>query len=105
MRNYDFTPLRGSMLGFDHLFDLVNNIQHVDLKARTPTTSTGAFRRGHSNAGSALRTMSRSRALRQGCCGRTEATFRRMPFCAGKLFDKQVAVLASERLHSDPSGP
>lgn len=30
MRNYDFTPLWRSMVGFDHLFDLINDIQHAD---------------------------------------------------------------------------
>jgi molecular chaperone IbpA len=30
MRTYDFTPLWRSTVGFDHLFDLVNNIQDAE---------------------------------------------------------------------------
>jgi molecular chaperone IbpA len=30
MRNYDFTPLWRSTVGFDHLFDLINNSQKLE---------------------------------------------------------------------------
>jgi molecular chaperone IbpA len=36
MRNYDFTPLWRSMVGFDHLFDLINNIQHAENQDNNP---------------------------------------------------------------------
>jgi molecular chaperone IbpA len=36
MRNYDFTPLWRSTVGFDHLFDLINNIQHAENQDNYP---------------------------------------------------------------------
>src|SRR4029077_3271573 len=36
MRNYDFTPLSRSTVGFDHLFDLINNIQHAENQDNYP---------------------------------------------------------------------
>lgn len=36
MRNYDFTPLWRSTVGFDHLFDLINNSQHAENQDNYP---------------------------------------------------------------------
>jgi molecular chaperone IbpA len=36
MRNYDFTPLWRSTVGFDHLFDLINNIKHAENQENYP---------------------------------------------------------------------
>ena len=40
MRTYDFAPLWRSSVGFDRLFDLINDTQRLDAQATTrPTTS------------------------------------------------------------------
>jgi hypothetical protein len=40
MRTYDFAPLWRSSVGFDRLFDLINETQRLDAKTTTrPTTS------------------------------------------------------------------
>jgi molecular chaperone IbpA len=36
MRNYDFTPLWRSMVGFDHLFELINNSQVMESEDNYP---------------------------------------------------------------------
>jgi molecular chaperone IbpA len=36
MRNYDFTPLWRSTVGFYHLFDLINSIQHAESQDNYP---------------------------------------------------------------------
>jgi molecular chaperone IbpA len=49
MRDYDFTPLSGSTIGFERLFDLINNTQRSEAGDQYPPcdivhTGTDAFR-------------------------------------------------------------